>query len=299
MQTSRMARVALALLITAWMLGASADPCAADDANEKEAAVFGITTWDGDCDADQRDCWDDFITAWYDEISNGDALPDGHASDAWDFVGGNIDGFVVDSQFVDSESHAWGDDINNADAVDALMVGMHGGSDDGDHRWYGCVKFNEAGSGNCYTYQGHIELGDHDLEFLHLSSCHSMDREDWWNEWNSSFDGLHQIDGFHGNMWVDSDFTRAYRRFADDSFWISIAEAWLDNLYYTHWLLGNRDQCPVARVVGVDQADAIFRLDVERYNGVFIDPPGPDEFRRHRARYVGGCNPRGMGALPE
>jgi hypothetical protein len=272
---------------------------AVDDGNEHEAAAYVITRWNGGCDGDRRDYWDNMVSAWYDDIRDDSPLPRGHGASAYNIGWINDDGYVCDSQFVDPRREPWGNDVNYADIGDALMVGLHGGNDSNDHRWHGKVKYNEPGDGNCYAYQGDIELGDGDLEFLHLSSCYSMDREDWWNEWNSSFDGLHQVDGFHGIMWIDSDFVRKYRRFSDDAFWISIADSWTDHLYWTHWLLGNRDQCPVARNVGSSGDDSRDRMDSERYNLVFSDPAGVGEVRNHRARYVRGCNPRGKEALPQ
>ena len=59
------------------------------------------------------------------------------------------------------------------------------------------------------------------------------------------------------------------------------------------------DQCPVARVVGTSQNDCADRLDTERYNAVFADPPGIGEGRSHRARYIRGCTPGGKEALPQ
>jgi hypothetical protein len=100
-------------------------------------------------------------------------------------------------------------------------------------------------------------------------------------------------------MWIDPDYTRRYRHFAEDAFWSGIGDSWLDHLYVTHWYVGNRDQCPVARVVGADDDDSLFRLNNERYNHVLTDPPGLGEARSHRARYIRGCNPRGKEALPQ
>lgn len=299
MRTTRLLWGALILTLATPMLIPAVHTCAADDANERESGMYAITRWNGDCDGSRRNYWDDMVSAWFQEIWNDEAIPDGHGAAAWEFGGQNINGNIIDSDFCDPDNEVWCDDIHHADILDALMIGMHGGNASDNHRWYGRVKWDEAGEGNCNAYQGHIELGDTDLEFLHLSSCFSMDREDWWNEWNSSFDGLHQVDGFHGIMWISSDYPRRYRRFADDSFWISIADSWLDHLYDTHWLLGNRDQCPVARVVGDDDDDALSRLNNERYNHVMSDPPGLGQTRGHMARYIGGCNPRGKGALPE
>ncbi len=296
----RPAIILVPLLIPACLLcGPAGKATAADDVDEKEAAIYVVTRWDQDCDADRRSEWDDMVEAWFNEIGNDGALPGGHGADAWTMAGWNINGHAFDSDFVDPDNEAWGDDINHADVVDALMIGLHGGNDDGNHRWHGVLRYDEAGAGNCYIYQGHMELGDGDLEFLHLSSCFSMDREDWWNEWNSTFDGLHQIDGFHGIMWISEDYAGRYRHFADDSFWIGMADSWLDHLYITHWYVSNRDQCPVARVVGSDAQNSLFRMNSERYNFVLDDPEGLGQSRHHRARYIRGCNPRGKEALPQ
>jgi hypothetical protein len=299
MRTDRRTAAALALWVLFGLIDSCAKVCIADDANNRECKLYAITRWDAGCDGDRRDDWDNMVLAWYNEVRDDDPLPDGHGAAAYNSSSMNVDGFIVDSDFVDPDRKAWGDDANAADQADVFMVALHGGNDSDDHRWHGLVKFNEPGDGSCYAYQGDIALGDDDLEFLHLSSCYSMDREDWWNEWNSSFDGLHQIDGFHGIMWINPDWTRRYRHFAEDSFWMGIGDSWLDHLYYTHWLLGNRDQCPVARVVGTNEDDSRSRLDNERYAHVLADPPGWGQNRHHRARYIRGCNPRGRGALPE
>jgi hypothetical protein len=286
--------VALSLIMG--LCGSPPASQAADDANNREVMAYVISHWDGDCDADDRENWDNMVRAWYEDIRNDAPGPDGHGPAGYNVAFLDNDGYISDSDFVDPAIQVWGNDVNNADLPDAFMVGLHGGNNSGDHRWYGAVKFDEAGVGNCSTYQGSIRLGDEDLEFLHLSSCFSMDREDWWNEWNSSFNGLHQVEGFHGLMYIDPDYVPDYRRFADDSFWVSIADSWLDNLYDTSH---SGDQCPVARVVGTDQNDCRDRLNMERYNLVFSDPPGVGENRAHRARYIRGCTPGGMEALPQ
>ena len=286
----------LAALSATALLGSPPAVRAADDGNNREVMAYVISHWDGDCDADQRSNWDNMVRAWYDDIRDDRPSPAGHGPASYNIAFLDNDGYINDSDFVDPALQPWGNDVNNADLPDAFMAGFHGGNNGGDHRWYGVVKFNEVGEGNCYAYQGHMLLGNEDLEFLHLSSCFSMDREDWWNEWNSTFDGLHQIDGFHGLMYIDEDYIPEYRRFADDAFWISIADSWMDHLYDTS---NHDDQCPVARVVGTDEEDSLDRMSTERYNAVFADPPGPGHARAHRARYIRGCAPGGMEVLPQ
>ena len=296
MHTRAMKPSTVALALIVGLCGPPTATRALDDGNNHEVMAYVISTWDGDCDADERENWDNMVRAWYNDIRNDAPAPAGHGPAAYNIAFLDNDGYINDSDFVDPDIQPWGNDNNNADLPDAFMLGFHGGNNDPDHRWYGTVKFDEVGVGNCYTYQGSIRLGDDDLEFLHLSSCFSMDREDWWNEWNSTFDGLHQIDGFHGLMYIDEDYIAEYRRFSDDAFWISISESWLDHLYDTSH---SGDQCPVARAVGIDRDDCRNRLTTERYNFVYADPPGLGENRAHMARYVRGCTPRGREALPQ
>ena len=298
-----MPRNAIPILIGALLLGGTLFPygsgIAADDASTKEVMVRVVTKWDApwyeNCSGSQRDWWDDMAQAWYNAITNANAAPNGHGAAAWTAIEFKHNGSIVDSDFVDTEIW-WGNDSNKIDKVDACMIALHGGNDLWNHRWYGRVRKDENGFGNCNAYQGDIELGDEDLEFLHLSSCYSMDEEDWWDEWNSTFDHLHQIDGFHGEMWIGASYPARYKDFADDAFWMSIADSWIDNLYVND-ASGTDDECPVARNVGSNANDSLTRMNNERYNNVLTDPPGNGSARNHRVRYVVGCDPKGKGAL--
>jgi hypothetical protein len=71
------------------------------------------------------------------------------------------------------------DDGNHLDDADVAIIALHGS--DVNRHWRGALRFSggppngdcgidapEAGSGEMF-------LGDSDLEFLHMSSCHSMD----------------------------------------------------------------------------------------------------------------------------
>ena len=295
MNNRTLLRMLPAVLLVAGLFGPPGVAQAADD-NALEVTAFVITRWNGGCDANRIDDWDNMVRAWYDEMTNDAAPPNGHGMGAYTIGWLNNNNWIVDSQFCDPDVVAWGDDLNNTEVPDAFMAGLHGGNSSDDHRWLGYVKYNEPGSGNCFAYQGHMRLGDGDLEFLHLSSCYSMDREDWWNEWNSSFDGLHEVDGFHGIMWIDSSYSSDYRRFADDAFWMSVGESWVDHMYQSPWF--RADQCPVSRVVGFDDDDSRDRLNSERYNHLFPDPPGyPNQVRSHRAKYISGCDPEGRPEL--
>lgn len=153
-----------------------------------EAKLFAITKWDAGCPGGQRDWWDDMGDAWYNELTSNWPL---YIKD-----GRYINGNIADSWFTDADIVWWGNDQTYVDEADVCMICLHG--DDIDSRWHGSVRINESGPGDCRTSQADMVFGDLDLEFLHLSSCHSLEDNQWFFEWASSFDGLHQVDGFHG-----------------------------------------------------------------------------------------------------
>ncbi len=269
----------------------------AADVEARDAACRVVTRWDDSCSGGPRGWWDDMVRAWYDAISDSSPIW-GHGANAYGRHGLQHNGNIIDGDVTDISLRPFGLDHlpGHPDAVDAFMFALHGVDAPVTERWCGVVRVDEPGWGNCLTYQGHMRWGDGDLEFMHLSSCFSMDREDWWPSWSESFDGLHQVDGFHGIMWIGSGRVSDYSDFAHDAFWGGISSAWIDNMYDTDvndfW-----DQCPVTRAVGVTSGDASLRMSYERYANVFPDPPGLGASRSHRVRYVKGCDPLGKEAL--
>jgi hypothetical protein len=146
-----------------------------------------------------------------------------------------------------------------------------------------------------------MEIGDSDLEFLHISSCFSMD-DNMWANWERSMARAHQVDGFHGIMWIYGYLVDDYEDFASDAFDGAISDAWLDNMYYNNEFgdSNQHDQCPVAYVVGSNASDALNRLFTERYDNVFSDPPDSGEDGNNTiwaATYIGGCDPQGENTI--
>lgn len=263
---------------------------------EKGALVKAITHWNSSCSGGQRDDWAYMVNGWYDEITNPLPSPWGHGSRAWWKDGAFTNGSIVDSDFADLSLQTWGRDWvddTGIDEPDALMVALHGGvSSDG--RWYGRVRVDEAGTGNCNAYQGDMEL-DYDLEFLHLSSCNSMNRPVWFGSgWSSSFKKLRQINGFHGYMWIWSPYRPRYTDFADDAFDTSIAMAFIDNLYIPDVDGPGTDECPCSRGVGATSADLWNRMFHEQYDWTYDTDPTPNV---HGVIYLIGCDPAGESPL--
>jgi hypothetical protein len=150
------------------------------------------------------------------------------------------------------------------------------------------MRVDESGDGNCKLRQDEMDLGDSDdLEFLVLSSCQSLD-DNQWGQWSKSFKGLHQLDGFHGLMWIGAYYVDDYDDFAEDAFDGPMSDAWVDNLYVTDIGSDDVDQCPVAYGVGNGETDLWNRMNNEQYDYVFSDPT---TFTLAGVTYIEGCDP--------
>jgi hypothetical protein len=245
-------------------------------ADHLEAKMYGVTVWDGGCGGSTRNSWDDMGQAWYDVM--GDS--------SWYFKKFKLaNGNIINSKFADATKVSWGSDSSYLDDADAAILFWHG-SENGDV-YQGSMRVNESGDGNCTLREDEMDLGDSDLEFLVLSSCQSMD-DNQWKQWWKSFKGLHQLDGFHGLMWIGSGFVGDYEDFAEDAFDGPMSDAWLDNLYDTDIGDDNVDQCPVAYGVGNGSTDLWNRMDHERYDNIFSDPT---TFTKWGATFIIGCDP--------
>jgi hypothetical protein len=257
--------------------------------------MYAITVWNAGCAGGTRDSWDDMVAAWYDEITDtGFSIfgwcISGHCGDAFSRDGSTVNDTIVNSLFADRDVVAWGNDTPNLDEGDAVMIGTHGADSSGV--WSGTMRVDEVGPGNCDLRRDEMQIGDSDLEFLHLSSCNSMDANQW-SSWWQAFGRAHQVDGFHGFMWIGSGLVSNYGNFADDAFDDSISSAWLDN-HYVPDVSGTDDQCPVAYAVGANRADATNRLFNERYDNVFSDPGSIGWWH---VTYIAGCDPANETAL--
>jgi hypothetical protein len=241
--------------------------------------------------------------AWYDEVTNsGFSLFGwclwGHCGDAYSRDGRQVNGAMVNSMSADRGVVSWGNDSAHVDEADAALVAWHG-SESGNV-YQGSMRVNEAGAGDCTLRRDEMRVGNWDLEFLHVSSCQSMD-DNQWASWWQAFGGAHQIDGFHGLMWIGSGLAGDYSDFADDAFDETIADAWLDNLYRPD-ISGSDDQCPVAYAVGASSADTWSRIGSPpttrpRHSSRSCPWRGSSGPRLPRSR-TSGSTPRWERALP-
>jgi hypothetical protein len=275
------------------------DAAAQSAPSSTEREVLAITTneWDADCDGDYIPTFRLECKAWYNDMQKSSL-----GSDAWKGDGFYFGGDIVDSRFADPGEVSWGndDDEGNLDEADAALIGLHGGHG-GSGYYYAKMRVDEVCSDddacNCASTHKHWLLGDKDLEFLHLNSCHSMCRSnfnmdsDGGAEWIAAIGEVHQIDGFHGICWMGVTGTR-WGSFAVDGFYSSIAESWIDHLYRNG--VFHPAQCPVVFGTGRSTSNVEERTRNERYDYVY-----PDQESTHfLAIYKGDCDPESEGALP-
>ena len=266
-----------------------------------EAHMYVVTTWDAECSASNRSFWDDMVDRWYNEI----------ASHGWYHKARRVvDGDIDRDLFCDPDTGLPGcNDGANLDDGDAVMLGMHG-SDLNNH-WRGSLRRNGGASINdCFidaaegAATDELFAGDLDTEFLHFSSCNSMDDDNLpftWHLFEDPVDSpkngrrLHQATGFHGFMWIGGCCDDQYEDFAADAHTVSIKDAWMDNMYVTG-INGSATQCPVAYAVGANRTDCFYRIDNERYNNVFSDPSAIGYYCYY---YYNGCDPDGETAFTD
>jgi len=165
-----------------------AAPAAPAAANHLEAKMYAITKWDGGCSGSQRDSWDDMAYGWYDEIAD---------SSWYNHAGKAVNGNIKNLWFSDTSLVSGATDPAHIDGADAAIIAWHGGDSSGV--WQGSMHVPGGGSNSCKSRSDEMLLGNTDLEFAVLSSCHSMD-DNMWSSWRKSFGGMHQADGFHGLM---------------------------------------------------------------------------------------------------
>jgi hypothetical protein len=203
--------------------------------------------------------------------------------------GHTLSGFKIDGDFnrgllCDPDTGLAGcQDQNYADAADVVMIGLHG-ADTGTH-WRGTLRKNGGAAVNDCQIDapdapgnGELFLGDVDAEFLHLSSCNSMDDGNMPNVWrmfqdpvDSPVNGrrLHQATGFHGMMGIGDSYHADYALFAFSAQYGSIKDAWMDTMYHPEM---ENVKCPVAYAVGTSKNNCFTRIDNESYKNVYSDP---------------------------
>lgn len=284
---------ALALLLAFALPGTS-------DALEAQVYAIGdfVPSGSGGCGGNDISHWPVMVDEWYDEMGSKGHIKDGQFTN----------GSMTLRRFCDPDAIAQCRDYQFVDEADAAMIATHGW-DNVDH-WAGVMRWPWSGHCALDGVPSEMRVGDVDLEFIHLSSCNSADDDNlngirfaMVDPADSPVNGrrAHQWDGFHGIMWIGGSLDNDYEDFADDAHSTSMANSWVTNHWHNNsfdcewfdpfnWFGTCQDQCPIAYSISSTSNGALTRLNWERYNYIYGDPPGNNWYAY---MYMAGCNPVG------
>lgn len=243
-----------------------------------------ITKWDGDCSGSQRDWWDDMCMAWRHEMADRGFVPVWH----------NFS-LVRVNKYVDPSIASWGNDNNRIDAQDAGLICTHGSVD--ATGWAGSMHTKDQGE--CKLNVDQMKIGKASggrLRFFHMSSCQSVQWDKRLSWFGPAKGGVHVIAGFHGLMYIGSQYVDEYEDLAaDGTASKGVGKAWVDNMHHVdHWYNSYKTICPVAMGFGNTAARSADVLN-ERYASKWSDTAA----NWTTSRYISGCDPStGGGALP-
>lgn len=224
-----------------------------------------------------------YCDSWYDQLDSKTGYVKRGSYDAYDKL--------REKKFCDDGQEAWCEDdtAGGLDNYEVAMLCTHGTDDNDEFRARPC--WGGSGSEDCEAHADIWALGNDDLNFLVLHSCHSLDYN-LWADWGGYMDGAHQVDGWHGGTCLSCSaaggdgLISEYASFVDDAFTQSMASAWTDNLNFINDGSDN-DWCAVALVEGNTSRGATTRLINEQYDNVLSDPTGG----YIAYRYISGCDP--------
>lgn len=216
-------------------------PC--DDANNKEFGIEYAINYYPPCDNVEDREGGDEAAEGFKEVMEDDV--------GWTCVF-NMGGNAKERHFRDTTKG--GEDWRYVDDVDLVFFASHGGM------WCnhsmsppycafsGCFGAEED---HCRINSKNVKLGDRDLEWLVLATCHSLenngDNYEWYYAWRESFAGLHMICGFNDvsyRGWTTYEVGEDFADNLDDE--DTVASAWLDAA--TDWKCCNKPA-----VMGVDK----------------------------------------------
>lgn len=261
----------------------------------REAQLYGMTQWTTTCPGGTRNAWDNMGDAWYNEITNtGISMFGyciwGHCSDAFSKDRRLVNGTWDADYLIEQQLFTPGADRSYIDEGDAALIFTHGA--DLSNYWGGVMRYKDSNNDCFINAEDELRVGDYDLEFLHLSSCSSLEDNQIATAYKlsghpSNQRRLHLVTGFHGCMWIGNSFISDYKDFADDAFNLSIGLSWMHNMYRTG-INNEHTQCPIALAVGSNASDCINRLTTERYNNIKNDPSSVGAYCYY---YYPDCDP--------
>lgn len=254
--------------------------------SQEQARSYAITKWDGNCGGSQRDWWDDMCMSWRHRMG----------AKGWQQWWNNF-GLVRNPKFADPKQVAWGADngASGWDGGEAAIICTHGGHG-AANGWSGSMH-TDVGHG-CSINTNQILAGPASgghLRFLHLSSCNSMNWDELDKWWGPAAGRVHVITGFHGFMYIGSDYVQEYEDLAEDGFSGGVGNTWISKMHHVdHWYNSWETVCPVVIGFGETAAAAANALN-EKYNDRWADQAPA---WRHVV-WWSECDPDGAGKLPK
>jgi len=178
----------------------------------------------------------------------------------WKFDWGNANAWETDFR----DQAYGGDDANTdggVDSVDFAYLATHGGA--GSNYFVAAFGTKHA---NCLWDNRQAKLGNANLEWLVLDTCHSVQLPNPHIIWSQAFQGLHMVLGFTGTAKDRGGRGWDFGRRAGNG--AKLSDAWLDEAY-SWWY----DEYPCVIACGRDKADAENRLYNERITSGYGDIP--------------------------
>lgn len=249
------------------------------------AGSSSITEWNGQCGGSTRHWWDDMCMAWRKKMGD----------KGWVQWWRNYNLFQA-PRYSDADAVWWGNDdaTSGLDWNDAGLLCTHGGYD--ATRWFG-VPYDQGPDGACGISADKMSFGNDSggwLNFLHLSSCNSV-RYSQRTQWFDAAAGLHLVTGFHGLMYIGSQYVDEYRDLANHGMSArGVGKEWLDHMHHVdHWYNSYATVCPMSIGFGATVQEAQSRHD-ETYNAFNSDPVA----NWMNTRWKSGCDPDDGPKLP-
>ncbi len=137
-----------------------------------------------------------------------------------------------------------------------------------------------------------------DIEILHTLACDSMtwDNNSYLNTWRMVFDGIHQVDGFHGSSYALSLMSDPYGDLGADGFSSAVGVEWVTELYqnerYEDAFGDKWDNCPVSYSGRATSSGATYLLTNEEYDTIadYSEIANPSGWSRI---WMSGCQAHG------
>ena len=254
-----------------------------ESSHASSARSSSITVW-GDCGGGTRDWWDDMCMKWRKTMG----------SKGWSQWWRNYE-LVTIERYVDPDLASWGGDKYNIDAGDAAVICTHGSSSP-TTGWSGTM--HHRSNGECGLDSNQMLIGPNNgngnLRFLHLSSCNSGRFDHRLNWFGPASARVHVITGFHGYMYIGSQYVDEYGDLANRGFGTGVGKVWMEEMYHEdHWYNSYANICPMSFGFG-DTQSAGQNAQNERYNSDWSDKAA----NWMNTRYYQGCDPSGGSALP-